>query len=564
MIFEDFTYHSINVDEMKTSLEELNEAIQKADSQAEFMSLWKQYDTLYKDFDTNVTLCSIRHSIHTKDPYYAKENQFYDEKVPELEASFQAISKSIVHSKWMEGVKDQVPPTYFAMKEMEEKSFSPEIVPELQEENRLASKYQSLIASAEISFEGKIYNLSSLEVKMTDASRDCRKKATKAYWGWFEAHKDELLEIFDGLVQVRTKMAQKLGYENYIPLGYYRMNRFDYNQDDVKQYRQEILKEVVPVAQKLYASQKARLHLDHLYAWDEKVEFTTGNPKPHVSQEECVKLAGKMYRELSDSTGSFFQSMMDSHLMDLQARADKAAGGYCTYIPNYESPFIFANFNGTSSDVETLTHEAGHAYQVWSSRSIFPFECVWPTYETCEIHSMSMEFITYPWMHSFFKEETNKYLYHHMSGAIKFLPYGVLVDHFQHEIYAHPEYSSQERMACWRKLEKMYLPHKDYSEIPFLEQGGWWMRQLHIFMDPFYYIDYTLAQVCALQFWSRFEKKDPQAFSDYQKICSIGGKYPFRQVVELAGLKVPFQAGCLVEVMKEVETWLAQFDQNTL
>ena len=564
MTFEEYEYQSIDFDLLRKQLIDYKKKFDLVQSKEELLSLWKEFDALYQDFDSNLTLCSIRHSMNTANEFYKRENANLDEKVPELEEYFQGVTDSIVSNKFINEIKDLIPETYFLQKEMEKKSFSPFIVKELQEENRLSSKYQALIASAEIEFDQEKYNLSSLEVKMSDSSRSVRKKATKAYWNWFEEHADELLDIFDQLVSVRDRMAKKLGYKNYIELGYYRMNRFDYDKEDVALYRQQILKDVVPVANDLYALQKKRLSYSDLHVWDEKVEFSSGNPKPKKNEKECINLALKMYQELSDDTGEFFKYMLDHHLLDCSPRAKKAAGGYCTYIPKYKSPFIFANFNGTSSDVETLTHEAGHAFQVWSSKDIFPTDCLWPTYETCEIHSMSMEFITYPWMHLFFEEDTNRYLYHHMSSAVKFLPYGVLVDHFQHEIYLHPEYSGKEKMACWRNLEKQYLPHKNYDEVPILEKGGWWLRQLHIFMDPFYYIDYTLAQVCALQFWNRFYNRDEKAFSDYHKICCIGGKYPFKKAVKLAGLTNPFEEGCLFDTMNSVKAYLESFDQASL
>lgn len=564
MKFKDYVYQEIQFDEIKNKLIDLTKQMKSADSKDACTNVWKAYNSLYQSFDTNLTLCSIRHSINTKDGYYANENKRLDEIVPELESYFHAFNEALLLNPYLNQMKDEIPETFFLQKEMEKKSFSEKIIKELQEENALSSKYQKLIASAQIELDGQIYNLSSLESKMTESSRKVRKLATKAYWNWFDQHKNELLQIFDSLVAVRTKMAQKLGYKNYVELGYYRMNRFDYSKEDVAVYRQQIVKDVIPVANCLYTLQKKRLALDDLYTWDEKVEFASGNPKPILSEKECIQTALKMYSELSEETGQFFTYMLDHDLLDYVSRNGKAAGGYCTYLPDYKSPFIFANFNGSLSDIETLTHEAGHAYQVWSSQDIFPLDCIWPTYETCEIHSMSMEFITYPWMSLFFGENTNRYLYSHMSSAIKFLPYGALIDHFQHEVYEHPEYTSSERMACFRELEKTYLPHKNYDEIPFLEQGGWWMRQLHVFMDPFYYIDYTLAQVCALQFWNRLYFKDLNALSDYQKICKIGGKYPFKKVVAIAHLKNPFEKDCLSETMKTVLDYINSFDQSAL
>jgi M3 family oligoendopeptidase len=335
------------------------------------------------------------------------------------------------------------------------------------------------------------------------------------------------------------------------------MNRLDYNAEDVANYRKEILKDVVPVTSKLYEAQMKRLGVDKLEVFNYEFQFQSGNPVPKYGKDEMVKRAQVMYRELSAETGEFFDFMVEKDLLDLEAKPGKSAGGYCTYISDYQSPFIFSNFNGTQHDVDVLTHEAGHAFQVYSSRWVKPSSCNLPTYESCEIHSMGMEFFAWPWMESFFEEDVKKYYYSHLAGRIEFLPYGVLVDHFQHEIYGNVEMSPQERKEVWRKLEKMYLPFKNYDSIPMLERGTWWFKQPHVFKMPFYYIDYTLAQVCALQFWLRLQENDPTAFEDYYGICKIGGIKPFRQIVETANLKSPFEDGCLTDVMKSVDEYLS-------
>lgn len=556
MKFSEYPYHTIDVKQAKDKFRKIESQLVNAEDYASFKQAFKDLDVYKKELYTQFSLCEVRHTIDTRDEYYKKEQEHIDEIAPILQEDLVRISNVILESPYRKELEKEIPSTYFLAKEFDKKCFSPDIIEELQKENQYSSQYQQLVASAQIEFEGKKRTLSELEPFMKASDRSMRKKATKAYWGWFEKYEEELGEIFDSLVKIRTTMAQKLGYKDYTEMGYYRMYRFDYTKEDVQTYRKQVLDTVVPVTASLFARQQKRLGLDALYAWDEKVEFQSGNPTPKQDARTMVKIALHMYQELDKDTGEFFQFMVDHELMDLESKPGKAAGGYCTSFDVYGAPFIFANFNQTSSDVETLTHEAGHAYQAYASRDIFPSDCIWPTSESAEIHSMSMEFLTYPWMKDFFKEDTGKFYFQHLSDAIKFLPYGVLVDHFQHEIYAHPEYTHVKRMETWRKLEKMYLPHKNYDEIDVLERGGWWMRQLHIFMDPFYYIDYTLAQVCALQFWSRTQKKDPSTLKDYKKICKLGGSLPFRQIVQAANLKSPFEEGCLNETMKEVQNAL--------
>lgn len=564
MQFQEYAYQHMDALSLQKQLSELAEQIQQAKTIEQVQDCIKKVDTIRRFVATQVSLVEIRHTVDTKDAYYTKEQEYLDTVLPELEKDYEKINRALLESSFLEELKHRLPETFFLQKEMDLKAFDPIIIEDMQEENRLMTKYQALIASAEIPFDGEIYNLSSLEVKTNSSDRQVRKRALQAYWNWFEQHEEEVAQIFDQMIKVRTRMAQKLGYDNFIALGYARMHRYDYNQEDVAKYRRQVLKDVVPLCSALYKRQQKRLGYDTLHAWDEKVEFLQGNPTPKYDRAALVKRAQKMYHELSKETGVFFDFMVEHELLDLDSKPGKAAGGYCTFMPDYKSPFIFANFNQTQHDAEVLTHEAGHAYQIYESRDIYPSDCVWPTYESCEIHSMSMEFFTHPWMQSFFEEDVNRYYYSHMAGSLKFLPYGVLVDHFQHEVYAHPEMSHQERMDTWRRLEKEYLPHKNYEEVEILERGGWWMRQAHIFMSPFYYIDYTLAQVCAMQFWARMENKDPKAFEDYQHICKIGGTLPFRKIVKEAGLIVPFEEGCLEQVTGSVSQWLDEISEEEL
>lgn len=556
MKFSEYKYHHLDVEKTKKDIQEICHRMESAKDYDEFKKAFVDLNTLNSEISTQLNLVEIRHSINTQDEYYKKEEEYVNEIAPRLQEDLVKAGNIVLNSPFRSVLAKEVPSTYFLAKEYEKKVFSPEIVEDLQKENKLSSRYQELISTASVEFKGEKRTLSQLEPFMKSKNRHTRKMATKAYWKWFADNEEELNDIFDSLVKVRDGMAKKLGYENFIAMGYYRMYRFDYDQKDVATYRKQILEKIVPVNNELYEQQRVRLGLDHLNAWDEKIEFKSGNPKLKYDKDTMVSLAMEMYKELDEDTGKFFEYMVDHDLMDLESKPNKAGGGYCTYINDYESPFIFANFNQTSGDVEVLTHEAGHAFQVYSSKDVFPIECLWPTSESAEIHSMSMEFLTYPWMHRFFEEDTDKFFFNHVSAALKFLPYGVLVDHFQHEVYANPTMSPQERHATWRKLEKQYLPHKNYSEIEYLEKGGWWMRQLHIFMDPFYYIDYTLAQVLALQFWTRDQKKDPETFKDYKAICKVGGSLPFKEIVKLAHLRNPFEEGCLDEVTIQARTFL--------
>lgn len=564
MKFKDYVYERYSYEDYQEVMLKATEELKNAKDYKAFKDAFDKGKKAGEHLDTMYNICNVRYTINTLDEFYQNENTYWDETLPKMQSLSTAFDKAVLASPFVNELKNDVPKTYFLQAENAQKSFSDEIIGDLQEENRLQSNYQKLIASAQIPFEDGIFTLAELGVKMVDKDRNVRKNATLAHWNWMEEHQSEIDDIFDSMVHVRDTMAKKLGFKNYVELAYVRMNRFDYNAEDVANYRKQVLEDVVPLCNELYSRQKDRLNLDEFSVYDEKFEFASGNPAPKYDTAEMIARANKMYHELDERVGTFFDFMVEHELLDLDSKKGKASGGYCTVFAEEKSPFIFSNFNKTNGDVEVLTHEAGHAFQVFTSMDVRPVECIWPTYESCEIHSMSMEFFTWPWMKLFFEEDTEKFYYLHLGGAVKFIPYGVLVDHFQHEVYEHPDMTPAQRHATWRNLEKQYLPHKDYSCCEFLENGGWWFRQSHIFMSPFYYIDYTLAQVCALQFWLRQYHKDKTAFEDYYNICKIGGTETFREIVKAANLKVPFEDGCLKDVMTAIKEYLKGIDDKAL
>lgn len=565
MKFNEYLYERPNLDELKKSFYAAIDAIQSADSANNALAAVREIQSIQNTIDTMTNLASIRHSIDTKDSFYEGEMAYWDEQLPFVSEWSTDYYKAVFASKYLEELKAELPETFFKLAENSLRTFDVKIIPLLQKENKLSTEYSKLVASAEIEYKGETYNLSGMVPFTQSTDRQERRNATILVSEFFEKNLAEFDRLYDELVKIRHQIAKELGFKNFVELGYVRMNRLDYNRDDVEIYRKEILKNVVPLVEKLYKRQQRRLGLEQMKSYDLGFEFENGNAKPKGTPEEMVAHSVKMYHELSPETGEFIDFMVEHELLDLVTKPGKQGGGYCTYIPNFDSPFIFSNFNGTSGDVDVLTHEAGHAFQVYQSRWIDTPESVWPTYESCEIHSMSMEFFAYPWMELFFEEQTLKYKYSHLFGTLSFLPYGVLVDHFQHEVYENPEMTPAQRRATWRRLEKQYLPYKDYDGIEVLEEGGYWLRQGHIFNSPFYYIDYTLAQVCALQFWKRGQiDKDPQAWEDYLRICHIGGTQSFKQIVASANLKSPFEEGSLNDIVREADAYLTSISEESL
>ncbi len=564
MKFNEYVYERPDIEaakrEFQTLLDEFNQNI-SFEHQSTIIS---KIDDLRERVDAMMNLCYVRHTIDTTDKFYEQEIDFFNTRYPELNEFLTLYYQALIKSPFRQQLEEVWGKQLFTIADLSVRTFEPSILDGLVEENKLDTEYRKVKACAQIPFRGETYNLSTIEPFELSKDRQTRQEAQNAKWGFFAKHAPQMEGIYDTLVKRRHNMAQQLGYKNYIPLGYARMRRSDYTPEMIASFRQQIVEHVVPVAQKLYDRQAKRLGLDSLKFYDEGFRFLTGNPTPKGDAVWMEERARKMYAELSQETNTFFNFMAERQLMDLVAKDGKETGGYCTYIGGkYRSPFIFSNFNGTSHDVTVLTHEAGHAFQCYeTSHSTELYDYLWPTYEACEIHSMAMEFLTWPWMNLFFEEDTDKFFYEHLGGAIRFLPYGCAVDEFQHVVYANPNMTTAERNAAWREIERKYLPQRDYEGNDFLENGGFWQKQSHIFSSPFYYIDYVLAQICAFQFWMRCQNDRQGAWADYVKLCKLGGTQSFMELVRLSNLRSPFDTGCVAEVIKPIADFLDSIDDT--
>ena len=564
MQFEEYQYARPDMDEIKEDFTELLNKFQGAESYETQHSIIKEINVMRSDFSTQANLAYIRSSIDTLDDYYQQERDFFDEVDPEFQELTSEFYKALLTSKFRSELEEQWGTQLFAIAENEIRAFSPDIMPLLKEENKLSSEYAKLVASAQIEFDGKELTLAQLGPYTESTDREIRKAAMTAQYSFYEKHEEKFDEIYDRLVKLRDQIAKQLGFNTFTELGYVRMSRIGYDAKMVKTFRDQVRDYIVPIANKLYARQAERIGVDSLKFYDQSLNFLSGNAVPQGSPNWIIEQGKEMYKELSHETDEFFTYMTEKNLLDLEAKKGKEAGGYCTFIDNYDSPFIFSNFNGTSGDIDVLTHEAGHAFQVYSSRHIGMPEYLFPTSEGAEIHSMSMEFFTWPWMELFFQEQTEKYKFSHLSDGLLFLPYGVAVDEFQHEVYDHPEMTPAERKATWKRIESIYLPARDYDGNSYLEGGGVWQRQAHIYEIPFYYIDYTLAQMCAFQFWKKDQEDHDNAWNDYVRLCKLGGSKSFTELVKEANLISPFEEGSVESIVDTIENWLDSVDDKSL
>ena len=562
MKFHEMPYQRPDPGVLKSQLTALTERLKESDSYEAAKTVFLEMETLQKHIETMQTLSSIRHSIDTRDAFYDGEEKFWNEAGPELEAYLQDWTKAMLDSPFRLRFAGEYGQVMFLNAEIALKTFSPEIIPELQQENDLTQEYEKLLASAQIPFEGQSYTLSQLTPFKSDPDDTRRLAAWKAEGQWYKDNQTRLDDIYDRLVRLRDAMGKKLGYEGYTALGYYRMGRNCYTKEDVEKFRSAVVQYLVPVADSIYKAQARRLGKEYPMSFaDNALEFRSGNPRPVGTAEDILAQGRKFYDELSPETSLFFRTMLEGELLDVLSTPGKAGGGYCTFLPDHRVPFIFANFNGTQGDVEVVTHEAGHAFDCWLNRDRVPTSYVWPTMEACEVHSMSMEFIAWPWAEGFFGPDARKFRYSHLAAALTFIPYGTLVDHFQHEVYARPDMTPAQRHGVWKELLGVYMPWmKLDGDIPFYAEGQGWQRQHHIYSSPFYYIDYCLAQTVALQFWAMLQEDRPAAWEKYLAYTRQGGSETFTRLLENAGLESPFEPHCLQAVCEKAGRWLEAYD----
>ncbi|OIN67132.1 oligoendopeptidase F [Exiguobacterium sp. KRL4] len=564
LTFSELTYVRPDLNVLETSMHAAINRLHEATDIDTANNAITEINTLRNQFETASQLVEIRHTIDTRDSFYETEQGFFDEAGPVYQGYVSSYYQTLTAHSLRPSLESTWGKQLFLLAEASLKTFSDEIIPKLQEENRLASEYTKLMSSAQIEFDGKILNLSQFGPYLQSPDRDVRKAASEARYGYLKEHGDAIDTIYDKLVHVRTDIAKTLGFPSFVELGYARMLRVDYDQSMVENYREQILETIVPIATSLKERQQQRIGVDSLYYYDEGFAFKSGNATPQGEEAFIIEGGKKMYRDMSPETNEFFEYMIERGALDLTAKPGKAGGGYCTYIADEKLPFIFSNFNGTAGDIDVLTHEVGHAFQVYESRHFTVPEYGFPTYEACEIHSMSMEYFAYPWMEEFFGDQTSKYKFSHLAGGVTFLPYGVAIDEFQHVIYSQPELTSAERRAAWRSIEKKYLPHRNYEENDYLDSGAWWHQQGHVFGSPFYYIDYTLAQVCAFQFYAWMEQDREAAWKSYLALCKAGGSESFLTLVERAGLKSPFAPGTVSAAVAPIKAYLAETDDLAL
>ena len=562
MTFSQIEYQRVDLEALKNGIAALTERLRAASNFEEAERIFLDMNELDgQTLRTMRTVAQIRRDIDTRDAFYDAEMKFYNRELPKVQPLKQAWTNELLRSPFRGALEEKYGEVTFLNAELMNRTFKPEMVEDLQKENELVSHYTKLIASAQIPFDGKLCTVPQMEPYKLSTDDEVRRAAWTAEGKWFREQGRELDAIYDELVQLRDGMARKLGHNGYTQLGYDRMQRNCYTERDVEQFRIAVQNYVVPLCKRIYMAQAKRMGFEFPLSFaDKDLAFRSGNPRPVGTPADILAAGTKFYSELSEETREFWTLMMEREMMDVESKPGKSMGGYCTGIYSAKMPFIFANFNGTAHDVKVITHEAGHAFAFYVNRDRIPSESMVPSLEGCEVHSMAMEFFAEPWSELFFGGDADKFRYTHLAERLCFIPYGTMVDHFQHIVYEYPEFGPEERHMVWQELLGVYMPWLRPDEVPFYGEGHAWQRQAHIYKRPFYYIDYCLAQTVALQFWARIQEDPKSAWQTYMDYTRLGGSMVFTDLLAEAGLESPFDPNCLKNIAVKVKEFLDSFD----
>lgn len=515
----------------------------------------KQINKIRDDFFSMFWLSYINYILDVNSEYWSKQEERFSKYNPIMDNLKLKYYQIILKSKFKEELKKVFGEKLFLIASSETVLLSDELLEDTKLEKELSNKYNKIASNIKVNYDGKDLSLSQLNKYLFSSDKKVRQESNSIRIKELEKVEESLDSVYADLVKIRNEIAKKLNFNSYTDLSYIKMGRFCYGKKEVEVFRENVIKYIVPLVLKIKDKQKKELGVKELMYYDDPILFKDGNAIPKGNTEFITKEVGNIYKNISPKLSYLFDEMIDENLVDLDSRLGKRGGGIATYIPKYKRPIFVSNFCGTTYDVAVLTHEFGHSFQLYSSRNLKIYENWWPTFDACEIHSISMELLMMKYTDKIFMEDNYKYIYEKLSNILANMCYICLVDEFQHIIYDNINLSKEERKHVWRSLEKKYMPWLIFDNR-YLEEGNMWHKQLHIFTEPFYYIDYALANSIALQFYYLSLDNESLAWKKYIKFCSWGGKYTFIDSVLKIGFKSPFEEESFKAVVNKLESLL--------
>lgn len=486
-----------------------------------------------------------------------KLEAFLSDIYPEMKKAEQALKSKLLGS----GIEPQDFETPLRNMRADAALFRDENVPLLSEQVKLGTEYDQIIGSQTVVWEGKEVPLPFLNKVMEGKDRDLREKAWRKVSERVLQDRQRLNAMWVKMFELRAKIAKNAGKESFKDYMWSELYRFDYTPKDCADFRDSIAEVVVPVATRIYEKRRTSLGLDTLRPWDTDASLGEEALKPFSDSEELIHKCGKVIEKVDPELGRMYQVMVDERLLDLDSRMNKAPGGYCTNFDAAKLPFIFMNAAGTQSDVVTLLHEAGHAFHVFEAANLPYRQQLAYTSEIAEVASMSMELLGAPFLSmegGFYSDrDAARARIKHLEKIVLFWPYMAVVDGFQHWAYDNPTLAvqSEECDQAWAKLWDRFLPGIDFTGLEDSRVTGW-HRKLHIFSVPFYYVEYGIAQLGAVQVWRNSQSDFGRAVANYRHGLSLGGSKPLPRLFEATGAKFSFDRATLQSAVDLIENTL--------
>lgn len=561
-----FPVDSTNWDVFQARYDQIMSTSLDSDNIHQWLSEWSRLGRVIDEFG------SITYIESTLDTADAQKEQAFLNFVENIEPGYRRADQALkerllafVASDKELGEDMELP---MARMRNQAELFREENIPLMTELAKLGNEYDKITGDLKADWDGEEKNLYQLKSLLLDRDRAVRERAWRATMALWLGKRELLNELYNKMLTLRDQIARNAGFPDYRAYAYKAYNRFDYTPEDSIRFQNAIETVVVPAAARVYERKRKQLGVDVLRPWDEAVDAGDDPPlAPYKGQDALIQGSLNIFEHVDETLARYFATMAEDGLLDLDTRNGKALGGYCSSLPWRKRPYIFMNGNGTHDDLQTMLHEAGHAFHAFES---FNLPYIWQTdapMEFCEVASMSMELLAAPYLTKAYNgfyttQEAARARIEHLEGILKFLPYMAVVDGFQHWVYTNPEVAHDPAAcdAAWGDLWDRFMIGIDWNGFEDERVSGW-HRKLHIFHVPFYYIEYGMAQVGALQVWRNALTDQSGAVATYRAALALGGTRPLPALFAAAGAAFRFDEPMLKDLVELIETTLAQLAQ---
>lgn len=502
----------------------------------------------------------INMTCHTDDPQIEK---LYLDFVENIQAPakplWNQLNQKYLDSKFRKDLDQKRYFVYDRSAQVESKVFRPANIELQTETTKLAQRYQQICGAMSIEFDGREQTLPQMSKYFESTDRAQRKSAWLAIWQRRLQDAQEVNNIYDQLIKLRDQIARNADCKSYTEYAFLIYRRFDYSPKDCFEFHQAVEKNIVPLARNLVQARAKKMGLTKACPWDIQVDPLGRDAlKPFQTSSELINGVQKIFDQLDPELAAQFKSMQENNELDLDSRKGKAPGGYLSFLEESRRPFIFMNAAGLNRDVETLLHESGHAFHALAAQNEPLIEYRSSPLEFAEVASMTMELFGDDYLEVFYtKDEAQRARRKHLEGIIELLPWIAQIDAFQHWIYANPNHSQNERQAYWLDLEKRFGLDLDWTGFEDKQKLAW-QKQSHLFTSPFYYIEYGIAQIGALQIWAQYLKDPKSALKNYRNALSLGGSKPLPELFAAAKINFDFSQKTIMPLVEVIEAEVAK------